>query len=238
MKLFTRVDMQMGTAEQPKWFQAAYQHFHETVTDSRYPCYLGTQAEKNGEVVYSYIDDDRSHLPQTIRTTIRWNRNRKGAPLTLALFFKPRSLEKSLEDYKKRFWDTLQYLHEKDLQPWPEDQPLDPDEHMWFFCFHGTPFVVFAATPMYKKRKSRNLGAGMVIFFQPISLFSAFMPGNPIGVKVRSNIRRKLKAYDEVPVHPALGDEQGYLEHPWKHFFLPDEDEPVTGKCPFRPKGR
>ncbi|MDR6226177.1 YqcI/YcgG family protein [Desmospora profundinema] len=235
MKLFSRKDMLSSERAKPQWFQDEYRHFHDTVTDPQFPCYLGTQAEKNGEVYYTYVEEDWSDLPRTIEAYMKVDRQSRGAPLTLAAFFKPEPSARSLNEYKNRFWEVLRFLHKQDPKPWPEDKPIDPDEYLWLFCFNGESFVVFANTPLYEKRKSRNLGNSLVIVFQPLALFAAFMPGKSAGVKARRNIRAKIDAYDEIPIHPALGDEQGSIQHPWQHFFLPDDNEPVQGKCPFQP---
>ena len=48
-------------------------------------------------------------------------------------------------------------------------------------------------------------------------------------------VRKRLKAYDQVDVHPALkwyGDQKN-LE--WKQYFLSDDEaeKPASAKCPF-----
>lgn len=232
MRLFSQNEMNSCT-EKPQWFEVEYQRFHHTLTDPQFPCYLGTQAEKNGEIYYAYTEEDWSDLPRTMVDYTEIDRKNNGTSLTLALFFKPDPSMERLEDYKNQFWDVLRYLHTHDPLPWPQEQPFDPAEQMWLFCFNGTPFIVFATTPLYKKRKSRHSGNGLVIIFQPIALFAGFMPGKIAGVKVRKKIRARVEAYDHLPAHPALGDEQGYVQHPWQHYFLPDDNEPVQGKCPF-----
>jgi FPC/CPF motif-containing protein YcgG len=67
-------------------------------------------------------------------------------------------------------------------------------------------FVV-AASPTHLSRRSRNLGLGMVILFQPRGLFLEKATGRPISMQARRRIHEKVEKYDGMPIH---GDIQVY----------------------------
>ena len=77
--------------------------------------------------------------------------------MDLFVFVEPFETEGSLEEYRKQFWEILQYLHEVDEIEWPAESPRDPAHHLWDFRFHGEPIFVFGNAPAYKQRKTRDL---------------------------------------------------------------------------------
>ena len=51
--------------------------------------------------------------------------------------------------------------------------------------------------------------------------------------RVQTEIRSKLKAYDDVPLHPSLDIPAGSPRcRAWKQFWVPDDDGPDTRTCP------
>ncbi|WP_340968905.1 YqcI/YcgG family protein, partial [Bacillus sp. PPSBB_11] len=55
------------------------------------------------------------------------------------------------------------------------------------------------------------------------------------GQKMSQLVRKRLKAYDQVDVHPSLKWYGDPTNHEWKQYFLPDEEaeKPASAKCPF-----
>ncbi len=93
-------------------------------------------------------------------------------------------------------------------------------------------FVV-GASPTYQRRRSRNLGPGMVLVFQPRSLFIDPATSQPIAASVRQRIHKRMLAYDGMTVHPDIGFYGNLGNREWKQYALPDDNEPETGTCPF-----
>ncbi|HEY4553901.1 MAG TPA: YqcI/YcgG family protein, partial [Bacillaceae bacterium] len=157
----------------PEWVLREYSTFHDIVTDKTFPCTFGMAGEKKGELRYSYIThDDWSNLPRALEEFIDLFDDSK--PLVrhgFFLFVEPEKEEKPLDYYRDYFWKVLQYLHDHDAEPWPEEYPADPDHHLWTFSFAGEPFFAFGNAPAYKQRKTRNLGNSLVIGFQPRRIF-------------------------------------------------------------------
>lgn len=231
-KVLSKSDLTHSDAV-PKWLKQEYQYFQRQVLDPDFPCYFGTIAETKGEIYTTYVNgNDLSTLPDDFRyflDHIDIQEKRKS----LAIFFEPESSEQTLDTYRKRFWYTLDFLHREDEKSWPSDNPQDPDEKFWNFCFHGEPLFVFANTPAYRNRKSRNLGNSMVIMMQSIDVFKGIEPGTPAGAKTRKNIRERLLKFDNYLSHPDMGNPRGLMQRPWKLYFLSDDMNKDKGNCPF-----
>ena len=107
-----------------------------------------------------------------------------------------------------------------------------PDDGDWEFCFHGTQMFVFAATPTHELRISRQLGPGMILLFQPRNVFHGIEGGTPGGIAARNRIHDRLRKWDLVPPHPAMGA-YGDPAHPeWRQYFIGDHDRSVHSSCP------
>jgi uncharacterized protein len=217
----------------PNWLIQAHAIFCQSLLDRAYPCYLGTAAEKLGELLITYVEGDkREHLPQTLSSFLQISAVHPNRRHVLALFYKPEIEPRSLGYYKTKFWDLLQFLHDNDPSPWPEGQPSDPHDPCWEFVFDGTAMFVFEAAPAYKLRRSRNLGPGMIVLFQPRQVFNDIEGGTPAGIKTRKRIRERMELWDQMEAHPDMGSYGDLSNHEWKQYFLPDDNTPVTEQCP------
>ena len=89
---------------------------------------------------------------------------------SLISFFEP---DPSITDhisFVARFWQILQFLYDnvRGRELLKTGRPMTP---LWEFSFLGCEMFVVGASPTYRQRRSRNLGPGMVLVFQPRSLF-------------------------------------------------------------------
>jgi uncharacterized protein len=223
----------MGPDEIPAWLAGSYATLRESVMHPRYPCYFGTLAERRGEMFYSFVEGKNiDHLPDTMRTFAELSVQPQYQKNNIAIFFEPDPKPLSHEDYHAHFWHILQYLHENDRHPAALKMP-DPADPAWEFGFAAVEMFVVCACPSFQKRHSRHLGPGMVLLFQPRSVFVDKVTNRVIGVQARNEVRRRLLEWDDVPAHPDLGfyGDPGNLE--WKQYFLPDHNAPHLDKCPF-----
>ncbi|HEY6390523.1 MAG TPA: YqcI/YcgG family protein [Bryobacteraceae bacterium] len=227
----------IGEVVPPEWFFHSYKIFHERLTDPDYPCYFGAFAENNSDLYYSFVDPDfSSHLPQVVRKFIEVSSQFVGRRNNLAVFFKPEpeSEQVTHDDRKKRTWEILQHLHDNDPEPWSDAAPADPADHSWEFCFAGTLFFIVALSSTYVLRKSRNMGPGLILLFQPRDVFVDPYTGENIGHAARDAIRERLRHWDDIEVHPDLGVFTDPRKNEWKQYYLSDDMKPETGGCPFR----
>jgi uncharacterized protein len=227
------VDGRMAPSALPVWLESSYAELRRHVMDPAYPCFFGTMAEKRGEMFYSFVEDMHlSTLPGTMAAFAELSLQPRYEKNNIAIFFTPDAVPLSHEGYHGRFWRVLQYLHDSDGDPGASSQP-DPSHPDWEFSFAGVQMFVVCACPSFQQRHSRNLGPGMVLLFQPRSVFVDKVTNRVIGVQARNEVRRRLASWDSIPAHPDLGfyGDPGNLE--WKQYFLPDDNTPAVGKCPF-----
>ncbi|KSU84395.1 hypothetical protein GA0061096_0477 [Fictibacillus enclensis] len=223
----------------PKWVIEEYKNFHQTVTDKTFPCYFGMSAEKRGELRYAYVSqNDWSNLPGAVEEFMELFDAPKLIRHGLFVFVEPETEEKSIPYYREYFWNLLQYMHEEDHVPWPEDKPIDPDHYLWNFTFAGEPFFVFGNAPAYKQRKTRDLGNSLVLGFQPRRIFEGLEGTSKGGIMSREKVRERVEKWDNLPTHPNISH-YGDPEHKeWKQYFIGDDVKPIEGKCPFHHKSK
>lgn len=235
--LFTKEDM-VNPELVPEWVIDEYKNFRDVVTDKEFPCYFGMTAEKKGELRYSYIGRDNwDQLPGAIEEFIAlFDESKPLIRHGLFVFVEPELEEKTIEYYRENFWNILQFLHEKDTQPWPADYPTDPDHHLWAFSFAGEPFFAFGNAPAYKQRKTRDLGNSLILGFQPRRIFEGLEGTSKGGIMSREKVRERVEKWDNLPKHPNISH-YGDPEHrEWKMYFIGDDSKPIEGKCPFHHK--
>ena len=223
----------VGGGDLPPWLQDSYTTLRKHVMDPAYPCFFGTMAEKRGEMFYSYVEGkDIARLPATMARFAALAKLPEFEKNNIAIFFEPDIEPLSHAQYHDHFWRILQHLHDRDPGPGADHQPA-PDDPKWEFAFAGVEMFVVCACPSFGARHSRNLGPGMVLLFQPRSVFVDKVTNRVIGLQAREEVRRRLKKWDAIPAHPDLGfyGDPGNLE--WKQYFLPDDNTPAAGRCPF-----
>ncbi len=235
--LYTKEDM-TDLNKVPQWVKNEYETFRGIVTDKTFPCYFGMSGEKRGELRYSYITHENwRHLPETLETFIRLFDNQKRMIRHgFFLFVEPEKENRSIPYYREYFWEILQYLHNNDHKPWPEDYPTDPDHHLWAFSFAGEPFFAFGNAPAYKQRKTRDLGNSLVIGFQPRRIFEGLEGTSKGGIMSREKVRERVENWDRLPKHPNINHYGDPDHREWKQYFIGDDIEPIQGKCPFTHK--
>ena len=234
--LLTKEDFKTRT-DLPDWLLKEYDTFHNTVTDKTFPCYFGMAGELGGELRYGYVTrEDWSNLPKTLGEFLALFDNPKHKRHGLFVFIEPFETEGTLEDYRKEFWDILQYLHEVDGTEWPVESPIDPAHYLWDFHFKGEPIFVFGNAPAYKQRKTRDLGNAMVLGFQPRKIFKGLTGTEKGGIMSREKVRERVEKWDHLPKHPDISHFGDPTHNEWKQFFIGDDSEPILEKCPFTHK--
>ncbi|MFD0390918.1 AMP-binding protein [Tistrella bauzanensis] len=196
--------------------------------------FFGTQAERRGEMFYACVEGgDLADLPAAMTTFLDLAAARPSEKNNFALFFEPDPQPLAHGAYRDRFWRVLQHLHDHDPAPSIEALETEPDDAAWEFSYQGEQMFAVGCTPSYRQRDSRNLGPGMVILFQPRSLFIDTITKREIGAEARSQVRKRLLAWDGMEVHPDLGVYGETENREWKQYFLGDDNAPETDRCPF-----
>ena len=158
--------------------------------------------------------------------------------IVLATFLPPESgPSPDHAEYGPRFWSILQFLHDRDDRAWPAEIPAWPPHSLWEFSFHGVPMFVFAAAPTHTDRRSRNLGGGLVLLFQPRDVFDGIKGGTLAGTQARKTIRRRLASWDTAGPHPSMGEYGDPSNHEWTQYYIADDDTSMYASCPLRLHG-
>jgi amino acid adenylation domain-containing protein len=230
-----RVDDASADANAPSWLGDSLAPFRKALSDPEYPCHFGRQALRSSDLCGTYVGsgdaglaDLRSDLAAFLDASRQWPRRR----MVLAVFCTPEEQPRDHAWYGERFWSILRYLHEHDDRAWSDDTPVHTDDAQWEFSFHGTPMFVFAASPTHVARRSRNLGPGLVLLFQPRNVFAHIEGGTPAGTKARRQIRARQDAWDLVPVHPFMGDYGDPANYEWKQYYIADDPSAMYTGCP------
>ncbi|MEZ2127555.1 MULTISPECIES: AMP-binding protein, partial [unclassified Sinorhizobium] len=228
-----------GNVLPPDWVVSAYDRFRADVMHPKFPCFFGTQAERRGEMFYSFVNGaDLTDLPRTMAKFSELSAAREHEKNNFALFFEPDPVPLGHDEYRKRFWHVLQYLHDHDPTITHDSELLEPDHPDWEFEFAGVQMFVVGCTPSYQRRRSRNLGPGMIMLFQPRSVFVDAITQKAIGPQARDQVRKRLLEWDGISHHPDLGVYGDPENREWKQYFLPDDDDPSAGRCPFLSRKR
>ncbi len=222
-----------GVTAQPWWGEVTVPFTH-ALSDPRYPCHFGRVALERGELFATFFrGDDVAGLAANLAAFLDLSRQHLQRRMALAAFREPEAQERPERWYADELWRILRELHTHDDRPWPGEIPTDVDEPGWEFSYHGVPMFVFSTAPSYQHRRSRNLGPGMVLLFQPRNVFDGVEGGTPAGTKARENIRAKLEAWDTAPPHPDLGSYGDVSNREWLQYFLADDDSRLFSRCPF-----
>ncbi|WP_347861050.1 YqcI/YcgG family protein [Salimicrobium sp. PL1-032A] len=218
----------------PDWFLEEYETFTTIVTDPTFPCFFGMRAQHKGELRYTYLEKGKwDHFPDTVEDFLKLFRKPCAPRHGMFIFIEPEDKERNLDFYRARFWDILQYLHEKDRVAWPSSAPRDPEHHLWDFHFAGEPIFTFGNAPAYKQRKTRNLGNSLILGFQPRRIFQGLEGTEPGGIMSREKVRERVEKWDRLPKHPDISHFGDPDHNEWKQSFIGDDIEPIKGKCPF-----
>jgi len=222
----------LGIPLKESWKLEAYEQYKARLHAPEYPCFFGQTGEARGEMLYTFIAEGGLHeFVENMRQFVALI----GAPpherSSLIAFFEPDPSVTDHMSFVARFWQILQFLHDHDRAPATDKTP---DHPLWEFAFEGCEMFVVGASPTYRRRRSRNLGPGVVLVFQPRSLFIDPATSQPIAASVRQRIHKRMVAYDGMTVHPDIGFYGNVGNREWKQYALPDDNEPEAGACPFQ----
>ena len=159
-RLWRRLDLEAGEAALPEWAHRAFRRFGGDVESSAplFPCVFGVEAFREDGLRFVFVEGDEDpgdleELAQALAQFVRRSRG-FGRYVSLVAFFAPQEEDRELADWEQAFWRVLQLLHDHDVEPWPDEIPMDPEQDYWEFCFAGTPMFVVCNTPSHGSRSS------------------------------------------------------------------------------------
>jgi uncharacterized protein len=226
----------IGMAPNDDWAVSAYEHYRDKLRAPDYPCFFGQGGEARGEMLYTFVTWGKAEeLTKNMSQFVGLIATPEYERSSLVAFFEPDRTMVDHSSFLKRFWGILQLLRDRDSDPATDRLPDDP---LWEFSFERHEMFVVGASPTYQVRRSRNLGPGVVLIFQPRSLFIDPATSNPIAAEIRRKIHSRMQTYDGMAVHSDIGFYGDPTNREWKQYALPDDNEPEIGICPFHARGR
>ncbi|MBY0121343.1 YqcI/YcgG family protein [Bacillus sp. S/N-304-OC-R1] len=223
------------------WQNIAYLQFKEKITDKTnpFPCIPAVLGYTLGHLRFGFagIPESQESAKELAYILKDYTINYKsfGKFTSLIVFFNtPQERYKNwqVEDYYRLFWQQLENLNKYDEQAWPESIPIDPNHPLWEYCFHGTSYFMYCATPAHENRKSRSFPAYMLAI-TPRSVLIDFLAQEKQAANLKKKIRHRIEKYDKLPIHPALNSYGNSDNFEWKQYFLPDEQINFS-ECPFK----
>ncbi|MET8846905.1 amino acid adenylation domain-containing protein [Amycolatopsis sp. NPDC004625] len=234
-KRLFRADRAELPQDAPAWLVRAAEVFRADVGHAEYPCHFGRNALHLGELFGTWVgeDGDLSAMRDDLVAFLDATRPFAHRRMALAAFFAPEP-GATHAGHGRRFWTVLRRLAGTDDRPWPDEIPTAPEHSRWEFSFHGVPMFVFAAAPTHVARRSRRLGDGLVLLFQPRNVFAGIEGGSPAGMVARRRIRERLAAWDTIEPHPFMGNYGDPSNFEWKQYYISDADGgAMYERCPF-----
>ncbi len=240
MRIWDKNEIQDMPTE--SWERMAYEDFKKIIVDKEraFPCNLGVAGFAANQLRFGFISNDISSLEACnniaamLQSFIPCARS-FGKNTSLVVFFNEVT-DFGIERYEEIFWNILNSTSSLDARAWPRNIPNDPNDSLWEFSFAGEPIFVVCNTPSHKARRSR-FSKNFMITFQPRWVFDGVIgEGAPNSEKIKSEIRRRLSLFDEIPPSPDLGAYGSNDNHEWKQYFLQDVNESRNQGCPFHSK--
>ncbi|WP_232667519.1 YqcI/YcgG family protein [Pseudonocardia sp. TRM90224] len=226
-----------GTTPQ-RWWVESVRAFRERVSRPGYPCFFGHATLARDGVYGTFVEGGVEPLAAVLVEFLDLSRQHLDQRMVIAAFVAPDADARDERANADRFWTILRGLRALDPDEWPAGLPEDPDHPEWEFAFHGVPMFVFAGAPSYQRRASRNLGAGLVLMFQPRNVFRGIEADTPRGNRARTAIRERLTRWDTVAPHPDLGVYGDPANREWAQYFVSDEGPRLYPTCPLRTQSR
>lgn len=222
-----------GTYAHNSWQNILAREFQTTMTcKSRpFPCVFGAWAFGADVLRYAFVDPlDPGSVAPVLSGYLAQARD-IGPRTALVTFARPGPV-RSMQHYRRRFWNLLDGLERIDPSPRPAHIPREIDDPLWEFCFGGEAMFISSATPANVLRQSRRASA-LTLVFQPRWIFDGITTGTD-GTEhpAIAEIRRRIARYDAVPPSPSLGLYGDPDKREAEQYFLGDSNR--REGCPFK----
>jgi N-dimethylarginine dimethylaminohydrolase len=193
----------------PSWWASAYRGFRAAIEDSQF----ADPSLQHTRLLFTFAESGHvpEHLESIRQALLEYIGEVNGLDLVearltvLVIMIRPADPPRAIDDYEQEMWSILQYLHDRDSQPWPAEIPTSPDHPSWSYCFGGQALFIKCGTPAHTERRDRNLGPALTLLIQKRDGIDLLMP---------------VERTDGTP--------------PWKLLFVPDISTRRRGRCPLR----
>jgi FPC/CPF motif-containing protein YcgG len=232
----------------PAWVPQVWQQISSTLADSDFPCLFGRRAKQQAYMLVCHVDSFSQEVDLLIFTqeiedylkliSRRYHDDQMRPPLIVMVKPQPKLL--SLDQYHQAAWGMLQFLHDHDPSPWPNDVPVDTQDPLWSFCFGGQQLFINVSTPAHQVRRSRRLCDTLTLVIQPRQNFDLIAGLDSSSTEpIRNLIRQRMARYDGIAAPDDLGVYGTSKNREWTQYMVPDTNQSDERECPLhvRPKG-
>lgn len=232
----------LRTMSLEKWQEDAFSHFESKMTDTthKFPCIPATVGFKLNHFRYAFLSDPRSdqvadELAELLNMYGKKSHAFGNYTSLIAFFDTPEDMQKKYQvsDYRQLFWEVLSKVSSRDQEEWPQHIPADPHHHVWEYCYAGEQYFMYCATPGHERRQSRYFPY-FIYAITPRWVLTQFNSNRQAVSQMKTKIRERIEAYDEIGIHPDLQSYGSQDNYEWKQYFLNDDNtSTVESKCPF-----
>ncbi|MDG4808720.1 YqcI/YcgG family protein [Micromonospora sp. WMMD1120] len=231
--MLRRVDRLLAEAEavdcSPRLLELA-RDFEEVVNTREFPCVFSTQPFTTREIYFDIVrgaDAVESRAVTLLRELCDIIRD---VPDAIGVIFVDDAGAQSIDDEFKLATRIVQAVMNANALKHPDAVLPKPHESSWTLWLEDTGLFLNFSSPLHTARRSRNVGSTLTIIAQARDSFDRQGRASP---KVRSEIRRRVAAYDDVAPHPCLGSYTDPDSREALQFFLGNGLEPYdpTGGC-------
>lgn len=237
--LYLHSELEILIPKLSDWKQKAWKEFSEKISDPDFPCLFGKRAwgSKSIRVIFCDKQEDDGYFDffyglisyTNYVNSVALNK-RLFSPLVV--FFSP---DFTQDQYQHETgWEAIKWVSLRDVAPWAENVPSDPESPEWSFSFNSIPLFINMSTKDHKVLRNRNLGSHLTFVINARENFDAVANGQTKGGRLaRERIRKRVKKYNNGAVPSELGfyGEEDNLE--WKQYQLSEEGLERPSKCPF-----
>ncbi|ECE0486474.1 YqcI/YcgG family protein [Salmonella enterica subsp. enterica] len=235
--LLTHVELEEKLSSLCYWKQKAWRQFSIKMRDTEFPCFFSKSAWNSKSIKFLFCEKHKeSEYKDLLHGLIEYSyfinstemKKRLFSPLVV--FFSPEfNTDKSQHEVG---WEALKWIHDRDIQSWPENVPTNPDSVDWSFCFNGVQFFINMSVKDHRILRNRNLGSHLTFVINARENFDAVANGNTTGGRIiRERIRDRVRIYNGGVLPSELGFYGQDLE--WEQYQLAEPGLIKPKQCPF-----
>jgi uncharacterized protein len=205
--------------------------FSKIVDTRTFPCTYSTLPYTTGEIYFSRVGAETDPAKQALGELSELCRTIVESPDAVGVIFVDDGRTRTLEDDFALASEIVQHvIRATASSPGDADLPK-PDDPSWTLRLNGIGLFVNFSTPNHRARRSRNVGSVFTLIAQARAVFDRLNRASP---RARAEIRQRLRSYDDVPPHPALGAYGDPASREAWQYFLGDTTEiyDPTEACP------
>ncbi|MEZ4364003.1 MAG: YqcI/YcgG family protein [Kofleriaceae bacterium] len=221
------------------WRSDAFFEITRTIGQEHFPCPFAQKSLQVGSQWFVFLESlepsELARLRLALLDYLHVTLSATGKHrllLPLVVLVRPDPSDCDLHEYHRRGWSVLQYLHDHDDVPWPQEVPLEPEHYLWSFCFSGIQIFINFSSPAHVERRSRNLGSAMAFVINMRKNFDVVAGNNPEGAAVRRKVRGRVALFDGQPHGDDLGTYGDEANREWRQYAAAESTAPIPSRCP------